>query len=220
MTEQEWFAKSNREIYNAIASLTPRRQRLLAAAVCHVLLPWINYPAVQNALDVIEIFADTEKTKAALYRARQAVLTTQNELLHLHLGQQQHDGVGLALSVVLVAASEDVVAGTIDDAITALALTAGIPEEESRKMLYITYCEIVGTSGHSVAFLPEWRTTTTVQLAQQMYESRNFSTMPILADALQDADCDNDDVLNHCRESSGVHVRGCWVLDLILSKDR
>jgi hypothetical protein len=39
--------------------------------------------------------------------------------------------------------------------------------------------------------------------------------MPILADALQDAGCDSDDVLNHCR-SAGVHVRGCWVVDSVL----
>ena len=56
-----------------------------------------------------------------------------------------------------------------------------------------------------VTFAPEWRTDTAVALARQMYESRDFSAMPILADALQDAGCDNDDVLNHCR-GEGPHV--------------
>ena len=37
--------------------------------------------------------------------------------------------------------------------------------------------------------------------------------MPILADALQDAGCDSDDILDHCR-GPGPHVRGCWVVDL------
>ena len=40
---------------------------------------------------------------------------------------------------------------------------------------------------------------------------------PILADALQDAGCDNADVLDHCH-SEGPHVRGCWVVDLVLGK--
>jgi hypothetical protein len=43
------------------------------------------------------------------------------------------------------------------------------------------------------------------------------STLPILADALQDAGCDNDDVLSHCR-GPGPHFRGCWVVDLVLGK--
>ena len=54
--------------------------------------------------------------------------------------------------------------------------------------------------------------------AQQMYESRDFSAMPILADALQDAGCDNADILDHCR-GPGPHVRGCWVVDLVLGKE-
>jgi hypothetical protein len=51
-----------------------------------------------------------------------------------------------------------------------------------------------------------------------MYEARDFSAMPILADALQDAGCDNDDILSHCRDTKQVHVRGCWVVDLVLCR--
>jgi hypothetical protein len=49
-----------------------------------------------------------------------------------------------------------------------------------------------------------------------MWESREFSAAPILADALQDAGCDREDVLNHLRDPAAVHCRGCWVLDLVL----
>lgn len=65
------------------------------------------------------------------------------------------------------------------------------------------------------AFDPDWRTDTAVLLARQMYATRDFSAMPVLADALQDAGCNNDDILNHCRKQT-EHVRGCWVLDLLL----
>jgi hypothetical protein len=68
------------------------------------------------------------------------------------------------------------------------------------------------------AFSSSWRTDTALSLARQMYESREFSAMPILADALQDAGCDNDDILSHCRDNNQVHVRGCWVVDLVLEK--
>jgi hypothetical protein len=69
-----------------------------------------------------------------------------------------------------------------------------------------------------VAFDPAWRTSTAVALAKGMYESRDFSPMPILAGALQDAGCDCDDILSHCRDPQQVHVRGCWVVDLVLGK--
>ena len=52
----------------------------------------------------------------------------------------------------------------------------------------------------------------------QMYDTRDFSAMPILADALQDAGCEKADVLDHCR-GDGPHVRGCWVVDLLLGKE-
>jgi hypothetical protein len=60
-------------------------------------------------------------------------------------------------------------------------------------------------------------TSTVTAIARQMYESRDFSAMPILADALQDAGCGHADILAHCR-GDGPHVRGCWVVDLILGK--
>jgi hypothetical protein len=79
--------------------------------------------------------------------------------------------------------------------------------------------DIFGNPFRPVAFDPAWRTDTAVVLARQMYEAREFSAMPILADALQDAGCYNDDVLNHCRDATAQHVRGCWVVDLVLGKE-
>jgi hypothetical protein len=77
--------------------------------------------------------------------------------------------------------------------------------------------DVIGNPFRPVAFSPDWRTNTVLTLARQMYEGREFSAMPILADALQDAGCDSADVLDHCR-GGGPHVRGCWVVDLVLGK--
>jgi hypothetical protein len=79
--------------------------------------------------------------------------------------------------------------------------------------------DLVGNPFRPVTVLPDWHTGAVLGLSRQVYESRDFSAMPILADALQDAGCENADILNHCR-GPGPHVRGCWVVDLILSKDR
>jgi len=78
--------------------------------------------------------------------------------------------------------------------------------------------DIFGNPFRPVAIKPEWLSSTVVALAHQMYESRDFGAMPSLADALQDAGCDSDDVLDHCR-GPGPHVRGCWVVDLVLGKE-
>jgi hypothetical protein len=90
---------------------------------------------------------------------------------------------------------------------------------EARWQRYEVYRTDVFGPAQIVPFSADWCTDTAVSLAKQMYESREFSAMPILADALQDAGCDNDDVLNHCRDANQTHVRGCWVVDLVLGKE-
>jgi hypothetical protein len=77
--------------------------------------------------------------------------------------------------------------------------------------------DIFGNPYRPVKFNPKWRTEHTVGLAAKMYDDRDFRAMPILADALEEAGCDIADILTHCREP-GVHVRGCWVVDLVLGK--
>jgi hypothetical protein len=78
--------------------------------------------------------------------------------------------------------------------------------------------DIFGNPFRPVAFDPSWRTDTAVSLARRMYESREFGAMPILADALQDAGCEDADILGHCRDPRQPHVRGCWAVDLVLGK--
>lgn len=65
---------------------------------------------------------------------------------------------------------------------------------------------------------PNWLTSDVHALAGQIYESREFGAMPILADALEDTGCNDATILEHCR-GAGLHVRGCWVVDLILGKN-
>jgi hypothetical protein len=77
--------------------------------------------------------------------------------------------------------------------------------------------DIFGNPFRPVAADASWLTPDVVALATGIDADGAFDRMPILADALQDAGCDSDDVLNHCR-GSGPHVRGCWVVDLVLDK--
>jgi hypothetical protein len=77
--------------------------------------------------------------------------------------------------------------------------------------------DIFGNPFRPVAFSVAWRTETAVSLARQMYDSYDFSGLPVLADALQSAGCDSSDILGHCR-SPGPHVRGCQVVDLVTAR--
>ena len=87
------------------------------------------------------------------------------------------------------------------------------PEEEMAALLRC----IVGNPFRPVALDPSWRTGTVLDLARGIYEERAFERLPILADALREAGCENEELLAHCR-GPGPHARGCWVVDLVLGK--
>jgi hypothetical protein len=62
-----------------------------------------------------------------------------------------------------------------------------------------------------------WNDGTVVKLAHTIYADRAFDGMPILADALEDAGCQDAEILGHCRQQ-GVHARGCWVIDALTGR--
>jgi hypothetical protein len=65
--------------------------------------------------------------------------------------------------------------------------------------------------------LLKWNGGAVLKLARGIYEERAFDRMAVPADALEEAGCENQDILLHCR-SPGEHVPGCWVVDLVLGK--
>ena len=109
--------------------------------------------------------------------------------------------------------------GTADYACEAVGGCPSKPSDEEQRAQCDIARDIFGNPFRLVAFAPEWRTDTALVLARQMYEAREFSAAPILADALQDAGCDSDDILNHLRDTTATHVRGCWALDLVLGRE-
>jgi hypothetical protein len=88
--------------------------------------------------------------------------------------------------------------------------------EERRAQAALLRC-VVGNPFRPVAAGPSWLTPTVLAIAEGIYAEGAFDRLPILADALQDAGCEDPDVLGHCR-GPGPHARGCWVVDLVLGK--
>jgi hypothetical protein len=87
-------------------------------------------------------------------------------------------------------------------------------DEELREFLR----EQLGNPFRPYHFDPAWRTETVLALATGIDADRAFDRMPILADALEEAGCDERGMLDHLR-GTGPHARGCWVLDLILNRE-
>lgn len=61
-----------------------------------------------------------------------------------------------------------------------------------------------------------WNNSTIPKLAESIYNEGAFGSLPVLADALEDAGCGDTDILTHLR-GPGPHCRGCWVIDALLN---
>jgi hypothetical protein len=88
-----------------------------------------------------------------------------------------------------------------------IPLTTLVPDAAQCELLR----DIFGNPFCPVAIDPRWLTWnfgTVPAIARHVYEERAFHDRPILADAA---------ILDHCR-GPGPHVRGCWVVDLLLGK--
>jgi len=92
------------------------------------------------------------------------------------------------------------------------------PHPEGYRQIALLY-DIVGNPFLPMTFDQTWGTSTVVAMARRAYQSRDGFAMRILADALQDAGCEDEAILGHCRDANQVHARGCWLLDLILGKE-
>jgi hypothetical protein len=77
--------------------------------------------------------------------------------------------------------------------------------------------EVVGNPFRPSRIDPQWlrwNNGTVATLARSVRAEGDFALMPVLADALEDAGCDDTALLAHCRESR-EHVADCWVLGLL-----
>jgi hypothetical protein len=114
-------------------------------------------------------------------------------------------------NAVVEEAKEAYPAGVIADyAVRAVA------EREQNVQVRLIRC-IFGNPFRPATLAPAWRTPTVFALAQTAYDERAFDRLPVLADALEDASCTDRTILEHLR-GPGPHVRGCWVVDMLLGK--
>ena len=204
MTDAEW---DRSQIPHLLAEAlgrdsTSRKRRLCLCAYSRLLLPRNSEEAV-GVIGVADQFADQVATLDQLKEAN-ALARDQARRRTNHLGYTLLNRTTL----------QEVSSANMNSAVHLIYRLSGLSELQLSDVIR----DIFGNPFRPAIFSPEWRTDTAVTLARTMYDSREFGAMPILADALQDAGCDNADVLNHCRDANQVHVRGCWVVDGVLGK--
>ncbi|WP_020470577.1 hypothetical protein [Zavarzinella formosa] len=234
MTEAEWLACADpKPMLNFIrGKASDRKLRLFACGCCRVVWDWLVSPRSQEAVLASEAYADglcsDEDLHTYNFRAEGAVFAI-DEKEQKYRWEQRGIDIGWLLEEDRVEDEEIVCANGMRISYHAARIAANAAEfatssfnefltHANPEMLSepITRC-IFGNPFHLVTIDPAWLTFDVRMIAAGSYEDRAFNRLPILADALQDAGCDNDDILSHLRDD-GMHVRGCWALDLILGK--
>ncbi len=218
MTEAQWLAcaEPERMLEFLRGKARERKLRLLACACCRRVAHLLSDPEFLRSVEIGELYADKQAKVEDCRRAHQIAYEGRRNNIDLAVAwaTMVTKKGGYSVGCVGYVAENSCRLG--GQWISGRALDAPQLREQAEQVALVR--DIFGNPFHPVTFSPAWRTDTAVSLAKQMYESREFSAMPILADALQDAGCDNDDILNHCR-GDGPHVRGCWVVDLVLGKE-
>ena len=173
-----------------------RKHRLFAVACCRAFADRFPTPAYHDLLELVTVFADGTIARVEMMKGYRA--PGSNSQLAMAVAGTTDPNAGYAAQKTLL---------------RTLEWHDWVPATSPQDLLR----DIFGNPFRPVAFDPAWRTEAVVGLARGAYEDRAFDRLPALADALEDAGCADADILSHCR-SAGSHVRGCWVVDLLLGK--
>jgi hypothetical protein len=219
VTEEQWLACTNPtamlEFLRGKAS--DRKLRLFACACCSRVRHLLSDKYNRKALSIAERYAEgevpEEKLGFAWGDARRAAKVAYRE------GRETEAAAMWAVSLVCEADLGRAVAA-VGWAAQCEAYAIGQPRlADVQREQVVLLRDIVGNPFRAVALDPAWRTHAVVQLARSLYDDRRFEDMPILADALEEAGADNQEILGHLRQKEPGHVRGCWCLDLVLGKE-
>jgi hypothetical protein len=222
MTEEEWLACEDptRLIKHLRGRTSPRKLRLLSAAAVHQVEFLFSSDICRLALDLTFRMADELVPESVGMDLRRSGW----EYIRNNAGKRTPGSTNAdnAVMKAILPLPEEAVRFALWETAKALAHHKQADGEDKKEKIEWAKSQLMPLFRdilhfHPITLDPSWLTSTVISLAQQMYGSRDFSAMPILADALMDAGCSNETILRHCR-GPGPHVRGCWVCDLCLNK--
>jgi hypothetical protein len=217
LTETDWLTSCDvQQLLDFIRPrTTERKRRLFACACCRRF--WDRFQAEESrrAVEVAERFADGLASADELAHAQRLAWAAFND-------RRWEANAGPAEAAQNPLAQDFLVSDQLMDSawLASASLLEGLcqidePTAGEVQAQRDLIRDIFGNPFRRAVMLPAWRTETVTRLARWAYDERAFDTLPVLADALEDAGCDTPALLEHLREP-GPHARGCWALDLIL----
>ncbi|QEL13424.1 hypothetical protein [Limnoglobus roseus] len=235
MTEAEWLAcgAPMKLLEHVGGTALDRKRRLLGCGLGRHVWPVLRDARSRTAIEVAERFADgaaTDDEREAAEADAQAVMKKARKY---NRNRNRYECFGTAVGA-WAAGTEVRHWGVGDDA---AADPAGGPArdtpvwEDAAEAMYSDgagwhgelgwFCDVIrcvfGNQYRHATFNPRSSRKKAVAFAQAIYDERAFDRLPALADILQEMGYEDPAVLAHCR-SAGPHVRGCWVVDLVLGK--
>jgi hypothetical protein len=237
VTEEEWVACTDVEPMLEFLQerASDRMLRLFACACCRRVWHYLSDQLDKEVVSVAERFADKLATAEERAVAEEAAARAYQEIAHRagafsdvgdepppsdtkHRGLFAVQAVWQAVSEVVIA--RDVAFSTIH-VMDAYASRRRTDVSQKEKDFQLVMCrDIFNNPFRPVTLSADsftWNRGSIPGLAKAIYDDRAFDRLPSLASALEDAGCDNVEILSHCL-GEGLHVRGCWVIDLLLGR--
>jgi hypothetical protein len=219
-------------------SLSERKSRLFAVACCRRILHLMPTREARECVLAAEQYADGQIDDEGLRTAVAASVGSCEKRWRrgLYSIVAAHPAVERATINALGRVHREkgaraAVSSAVAEALAYATMCAAQEEYSEENYLFLQDAEfarqadflrdIVGNPYQPSTFDPiwlAWQDHCVERIARGIYEERTFERLPILHDALLDAGCDDERILAHCRTAEG-HVRGCWVLDLLLGKE-
>jgi hypothetical protein len=216
LTEAYWLACNDvGRLQTHICACSPpseRKLRLFACACARLLSNWLPLDVHRQAIETAENFADGKTGAAVLLAAHRQVAGALAALRQKRPGSRTRGATSLWAVETASGPRERLWEAWGAVQVSNLPKNAGCPAALLRDVLGNPFRPITV----DVAWV-NFANDTVRHLAKAIYHERAYRDLPILADALEDAGCDNAELLNHCRHP-GAHVRGCWALDCLLGK--
>jgi hypothetical protein len=210
MTEDDWRHEADpTPMLSFLQGASARKLRLFAAACLYRLCRRLPDQRLVQAAEAAERFADDPSQAGALQAAGNPSPPLDTNLLRT-LGHYN------PLAIVAEpdrAAREVALAG----AYTGLGKDCPVWLAERAAQAGLLR-DVFGNPFHprtTDALGPAWKGEP-ARLARAIYQEKAFEHLAVLADALEEAGCTDEEALSHCR-SPGLHVRGCWVVDMLLT---